>query len=520
MPRDYIERYKGAFDKGWDVLREEYLKRQKSLGIVPQDAELTERNRFVKPWEELSDKEKLLFAHYMEVYAGFLEHTDEQIGRVISYLEKQEILDDTLIVLLSDNGASAEGGQDGTFVCERGMQLYSEPDDMEFAYSHMEEMGSEYSSQHYPIGWANLGNTPFSWYKSWVHAGGIRDPLIIRYPAGIPAPGGIRTQYCHVGDITPTVLDILGIEKGESVFGRKQKPMHGTSLAYTFDNENAPTRKTIQYYEQTGNRAIWKEGWKAVANHLLVDDYADDVWELYDTENDFSEKNDLAGIYPEKLEELKQDWEKEAQKYGVYPLGYGAYVLRSEKQKEADKKRRILAMKEEEFHFSHIVFPYRTGRQLALDGRNLTTEIEIDHSPDNEGTLYALGTRFGGYTLYIKGNRLCYTYNSHIMEYFRIASDPLPADRLVLRCEIHVLDENREKAVLFVNKKHAGETIITRLIHRGEINFSIKDGYLTSVDPGNELPFEYPGEIIRMDVKVASYSISEEELLTEFFHND
>jgi arylsulfatase len=319
-PKPYIDKYKGTFDEGWDLIRERWYQRQKELGIIPADAALTERNEQVKPWESLSADQKKLFARYMETFAGFLEHTDAQIGRVLDYLRSIDQLDNTLVVFLSDNGASSEGGQEGRFNTFKGFDASGVSNELAWGLENFDKIGGEWAFNHYPLGWAHAGNTPFQWYKVWSHEGGVRDPLIIRYPRLIKKPGGIRQQYHHVSDITPTALDVIGVEKPETIKGVKQEAMHGKSLKYTFQNPKEPSRKQAQYYEQFGNRAIYKDGWKAVVNHAFNDDFNDDIWELYHVAEDFSESRDVAAQYPDKLKELQDLWESEAQKYGVFPL--------------------------------------------------------------------------------------------------------------------------------------------------------------------------------------------------------
>lgn len=232
-PKAYIDKYKGKFDEGWDVLREKWFENQKKLGIIPQDAELNPRNAYVPAWDSLSDDQKKVNARYMEAFAGMLEHTDAQIGRVIDYLEKLGERDHTLIVFLSDNGASPEGGPQGRLNMNQACNILSQDDTTEEALEHLEDIGGPYTQNHYPVGWANLGNTPFQWYKTWVHSGGVKDPMIVFYPERVKDKGGIRSQYHHVIDITPTVLDVIGIEKPQVIKGIPQKEFHGKSFQYT-----------------------------------------------------------------------------------------------------------------------------------------------------------------------------------------------------------------------------------------------------------------------------------------------
>ncbi len=519
VPEKYIEAYRGQFDKGWDAVRKDWFERQKELGIIPEDAVLTERNEYVEAWDDLSEEQKKLYARYMEVYAGFLTHTDEQIGRVIDYLEKIGERDNTVIVLLSDNGASAEGGYHGRVSDESTLLWSNEDDELEFGLEHIDDLGKYETGPHYPIGWANAGNTPFKWYKSWVHSGGVKDPMIISYPDGISDEGGIRSQYHHVSDITPTILDILGIRKPEIVKGVAQKPITGTSLYYTFNDKDAPSRKPVQYYEQTGNRGIWRDGWKAVTNHLMKLDYEDDEWELYHVDEDYSEDKNVADDYPAKLEEMKNLWFSEAGKNNVFPLGGGNYVLRSKEQNIRDAQMMKLILKEEKYSYKGVIEPFRTGRSLLFNQRNNEVRILIDHKKDAEGTLYAGGMRLGGYTLFIKGNKLRYTYNAALRNYYRAVSGELPEGKLDIRVVTKILDD-KGYVSLFVNGKEEANTVIERFFFGLEINFSVKDGNQSSVDPENTLPFEYPLDIDRIDFLAAPATIDTKELIDEYFRID
>ena len=519
VPEQYVNAYRGQFDKGWDSVREEWYKRQKELGIIPEDAGLTKRNEYVEAWADLSEEQKKLYARYMEVYAGFLTHTDEQIGRVLDYLEKIGERENTIIVLLSDNGASAEGGFHGRVSEESDLSWTNDDDELSFGLEHIDDLGKYETGPHYPIGWANAGNTPFKWYKSWVHSGGVKDPLIISYPEGIQSPGGIRSQYHHVSDITPTILDLLGIRKPSVLKGVAQKPTTGTSLAYTFNDADAPTRKPVQYFEQTGNRGIWRSGWKAITNHLLKSSYEDDEWELYHVDEDYSEDINVAEKYPDKLEELKNLWFVEAGKNNVFPLGDGAYVIRSEEQQQADAERMKLKLKEEKYSFRGIIEPFRTGKSLMFNKRSNEIHIELTHKKGAEGTLYAGGMRMAGYTLFIKNDKLCYTYNAALREYYRAVSDTLPEGKLDIRVVTKVW-EGKGYVTLIVNGKEVASTVIGRFFFGMEVSFSVKDGNQSSVDPENGFPFEYPGEIDRIDFLASPAEIDTKELLDEYFRID
>lgn len=516
-PREYIDKYKGKFDEGWDVIRQRWFERQKEMGIIPKDTKLTPRNQLVKAWDDLSEDEKKVYARYMEVFAGFLEHTDAQIGKVIEYLEEIGQRDNTIIVLLSDNGTSAEGGQEGHFVHEKSLDILKTGTEVKVALEHLDEIGTEFSSPHYPLGWANVGNTPFQWYKSWTHAGGVKDPLIISYPNYIKKQGGIRTQYHHVSDITPTILDLLDIEKPDQVKGIAQKPLQGISMKYTLNGEEEPTRKHIQYFEMVGNRALWKDGWKVIANHFQGKNYMDDVWELYHTDVDYSEAENVADKYPEKVKELVALWFAQAGINGVFPLGRGSQfdTTHTNKVPQID-----YFLKEQVFSYKNIREPFRiSSRMLAFNQRNNRITIDLTHTAGQEGILYQAGNRFGGYVLFIKDNKLHYTYNYHLEEFYRAVSGELPEGRLKIHVDT-ILTQDGGKVILRVNGTPVAQTDISHFVFMFVFKTSLKDGVSTSVEPAVALPFEYPEKIERIEFRATPQVVTSKELLDEFFKLD
>jgi arylsulfatase len=305
-PAAFIDKYRGRYDRGWDVIRAEWLARQIELGIVPPGTELPPLNDDVPAWDDLTPDEQRAAARQMEVYAGFLDHTDAQIGRLMTYLEEIGQLDNTLVVLLSDNGASNEGTRVG---CLNVYKAYAShiPEPLELSLEALDRLGDETTNVHYPTGWAQAGNTPFKRYKKETHGGGVRDPLIVHWPARIKERG-LRRQYHHVADLVPTVLELLRIDAPKVYNDVPQLPVHGNSLAYTFDEPDSPTRKEVQYYEMLGNRAIWHRGWKAVARHKNGTDFDRDRWELYHLDEDYGETRDLAAEQPERLRALIDRW--------------------------------------------------------------------------------------------------------------------------------------------------------------------------------------------------------------------
>ncbi|MCB0686881.1 MAG: arylsulfatase [Saprospiraceae bacterium] len=314
VPQRYIQRYAGRYEKGWDQLREERFIRQKQMGIIPINAVLTPPHEDDPLWDNLSPIEKTVYARFMATYAGYIEHTDEQIGRLLHFLQDVDQYENSIIVLMSDNGAAPEAGIDGNFTHPYGKDI-----DVEEMLIRLEDLGTERSSALYQRPWARVGGTPFKKYKLWPFGGGVRDPLIISWPDQIKDKGGIRTQFTDVIDISPTLLDIIGITEPKEQSGTEQMPMHGSSIYMTFDDPVAQTRN-IQFYCMRGNRSIYRDGWKAVAIHQNGTDFKEDIWELYHIAQDFSEAINVADRFPDLLTDLKKLWWTEAEKFGSLPL--------------------------------------------------------------------------------------------------------------------------------------------------------------------------------------------------------
>lgn len=501
-PKKYIDAYKGKFDDGWDIIRQQWFENQKKLGVIPQEAELTDKNEYIDDWADLSDKQKAVYAREMEAYAGMLTHTDDQIGKLIDYLELSGKLDNTVIVFLSDNGASAEGGVYGRFNSMSGMDITSRPEEeIEFAYEHLDEIGSEYAFNHYPTGWANAGNTPFQWYKIWAHEGGIKDPLIIHYPAGIKNPGAVRGQYHHVSDITPTMLDIIGVDKPEFIKGYHQQPFTGTSMKYTLDDPDEPSRKHIQYYEVHGNRGIYKDGWKAVVNHCFTENYADDEWELYHVDEDYSEKHNVADKYPDKLLELREDFMHEAGKYNVFPML--RFSMHADPEKLSRQYADMIPTAPVKYVFEHVIKPVRVVSERSVGMHMITGDYDYTvtaflyrDNTERDGVIYANGHRFGGSSFYIKDNRLKFVYNANSLEYFEAVSDnELPAGEIKVAYHYHYDTKSKTSLVtLYVNDEKAGETTVTRLIYiQGYASVSLLANFYSPVTEDYEIPFAFKG---------------------------
>ncbi|MFM8593362.1 MAG: arylsulfatase, partial [Chloroflexota bacterium] len=423
VPQEWIDRYRGKFDKGWDAWREETFRRQKALGIVPADAELSPRPDWVAAWDTLGDDERRLYARMMEVFAAFLSHTDHHLGRLIDALRKTGDLDNTLIMLVSDNGASAEGGFHGSF--NENLIFNGIPDTVEQNLPHIDDLGSERSFGHYPTGWVMAANTPFRRWKRNVHNGGIADPLVVSWPAKITTNGEVRTQYSHAIDVAATVMEAVGMEFPHHVKGVPQESVAGESLVPTFNDGAAPEVRTTQYYEMFGSRALYKDGWKAVTFHAPPGIPADgpgdptlpftkDEWELYDLRKDPAEIHNLAEVERERLQEMIVLWYVEAGKHNVLPL-----------HAEQQKGQRPRPFTEPDVY---RYWPHTTRIDNEAAVKVLMRPFSVLASatiPEGgaEGVLIAQGGKFGGWTFFMQDGRLQYEHNFLGLESYRVASE-------------------------------------------------------------------------------------------------
>lgn len=423
---EYAERYKGQFDKGWDAVREETIRRQKDAGLVPEDCELTARPDSVPAWDDLDPDRKRLFARMMEVYAGFATHTDEQVGRLVDALEQMELLDNTLIFyILGDNGASAEGGLDGTLNEYAAYNLV--PEGVDEMLSRIDEIGTHKTFNHYNVGWAHAMNTPYQWTKQIAsHWGGTRNGMVVHWPGGIESKNEVRTQFVHVIDLAKTVLSIAGLPEPTMVNGAAQMPLQGVDFSATFDDAQAPEIRTTQYFEIFGNRAMYHDGWTAVTIHnipwaLSGSDKAffDDQWELY-APDDYSQAHNVAKDHPERLEKLKQLFLIEAAKHQVFPLD-DRKVERT--NPSISGRPDLLAGRT-----SMTLYPGMThlseGCAPDVKNRSHTVSAVIDLDRDDAtGAIIAQGGRFGGWALYLDSGVPMYGYNWVDLERYYVKAD-------------------------------------------------------------------------------------------------
>ena len=498
VPREYIDRYRGRYDAGWDAVRAERLKKQLALGVVPSNTRLAPLNPDVEPWAGLSDDVRKVSARLQETYAGFLEHTDAQIGRLVDYLESIGQLKNTMIVLMSDNGASAEGGPTGAINLRKHM-VY-EKESPEVGLAHIEDIGGERSYNHYPTGWAQVSNTPLKWYKKSTYGGGVRAPLVVHWPQRLAQDGAIRTQYHHVIDIAPTLYEILGVEAPSHHFGVPQVPIHGTSMAYTFDQPDAPTRKVTQLFELLGDRAIWHRGWKAVARHPKGEDFDKDHWELYHLDNDYAEIDDLSVQQPDKLGELVDLWWVEAKNYGVLPLDDRDWERAAERLKMSTTRRYD--------YFSDMA---RIDRLSAPDisdrSYTVTAEFSCDSSSQPEGIILAWGSLFGGFVLYLKDQQLCYEYvYSESVKYTLRAAFRPPSGKAFIRLKFQRSSKNAGRATLLIGDREVDAVEIPRTwpTHGTTAGLNCGQDAGAPVSDSYERPFHFTGQSLRVTVELAS----------------
>jgi len=423
VPKEWIEKYKGKFDQGWDKVREETFARQKALGVIPQNAKLTPRPKEIPSWDSQTPTQKKLFARQMETFAGFAEQTDHEVGRLVDALQKMGELDNTLFLYIAgDNGASAEGGPEGSY--NEMMALSGIIGTADQMLPHIDEWGGPNTFPHYAIGWAWGGDSPFQWTKQVAsHFGGTRNGMVVHWPNGIKAKGEIRSQFTHVVDVAPTVLEAAGIPFPKIVDGVEQIPFSGPSFLYAFDDAKAPDRHTVQYFEMFGNRGIYKDGWVACTRHSIpwiltnVPPLKDDTWELYNVSEDFSEADNLAASNPGKLKELQKAFDDEAVKNHVYPLD----DRRSERFDAAIAGRPdLMGTRTSLSVYEGMSIAENAFINLKSRSYTLTAEIEIGNNAN--GVIISQAGKFGGWTLFMKDGRLFHEYNYFGLERTKIGS--------------------------------------------------------------------------------------------------
>jgi arylsulfatase len=533
---EWIEKYRGRFDAGWDEYRRVVFERQRELGLVDADTVLSERDPDVPAWDELSDEARRMYARQMEVYAAFVEQTDHHLGRVIDFVDELGELDETIVVVLSDNGASAEGGEHGTF--NEAMFFNGAPETLEANLEHFEDWGGPDTYAHYSWGWTWAGNTPFRRWKRETYRGGITDPCIVSWPAGIAARGEVRHQYAHVTDVVPTLLDVLGVEPPERIDGVDQSPIHGTSFAHTFADAAAPTDHVTQYFEMFGSRSIHHDGWKANCPYpgpsfveaaaagrrfgqALTADMLDELdrtgWELYRVADDPTETRDLSSEMPEVLTEMIERWYHEAETYGVFPLASaGAVRLLTPRPTIAtSRQRQVWYPDAAPVYFGAAPKPY--NRPYSY-----TAEATIPQE-GAEGVIVSHGNRHGGYALFLQDGHLQFHYNYLATDRFHVTSrEPVPAGDHRLRFEFAPTGPPRFRegygspglGLLFVDERLVGAVEIAHTAPNrvGPVGFSCGYAAFDAVDPSRfDIPFRFTGTLHRVVFDLSGEQLGHDE---------
>jgi arylsulfatase A-like enzyme len=498
VPKEWADKYKGKFDQGWDKLREETFARQKKLGVIPQDCQLTARHKEIPAWEEMPAALKPVLIRQMEVYAGFLEYADHHVGRLVDSLKSLNLLDDTVVYyIIGDNGASAEGTLHGTYnemINFNGAAALETP---EFLMARLDKLGGPESYNHYAVGWAHAMNTPYQWTKQVAsHWGGTRNGTIVHWPKGIKGKGELRSQFHHVIDVAPTILELAGLPQPLAVNGVQQHPIEGVSMAYSLNDAKAPERHETQYFEMFGNRGIYHKGWTAVTRHktpwLLVGEkvpaFDDDVWELYDTSTDWSQAKNLAKQMPDKLHQLQRLWLIEATRNNVLPLDDRV----AERINPDTAGRPVLIKGNSQILFGSMG---RLSENSVVSVKNkshsVTAEIVVPKTPA-EGVIIAQGGNIGGWSLYAKAGKLKYCYNLlGIQQFYAESTSPLTPGEHQVRMEFAYDGGGLGKggtASLYVDGKKVGEGKVPAT---AAMIFSADDGCDVGVDTGSPVSPDY-----------------------------
>jgi arylsulfatase len=522
-PKEWIEKFKGKFDQGWDKQREMTLAKQKEMGIVPANTQLTTRSEGIDSWDSLNADEKKVFAHMMEVYAAALAHADHQMGRIVDAIEQMGQLDNTLIIYIQgDNGASAEGSRQGLLNEMTFFNNLKEP--FEEVLRRMDELGGPMTFNHYPIGWAHAMDTPFQWTKQIAsHFGGTRNGLAISWPKRIKARGEVRPQFSHVIDIMPTVLEAVGLPAPFSVYGIQQDPVEGTSMVYAFDDAKAPSQHTTQYFEMFANRAIYNNGWVAATTPIAppwaavvkpVDPIDGYKWELYNVAEDFSQANDLAASNPEKLRELQRLFYIEAVKYNVLPLD-NTKVERLDVQ---NRPSNIRGLKEFTYYDGMVRIPEGGAPDLKNKSFGISAVVDIPEG-GAEGLLMTQGGRFAGIGLYLLDGRPVFHYNLAGVERYTVAGK----DKIAPGRHVVTLDFNYDgggvgkggQATLTVDgDKVASERLPQTIAYRMSLDETLDIGEDTGtpISEDYKVPFKFTGDLEKVTINITEEKLTEEQL--------
>jgi arylsulfatase A-like enzyme len=445
-PRDLIMRYDATFAEGWDVERERRWTRQKAMGLIPQDTRLPPRNDGVKPWSDHSGDEQRVFTRLQAAFAAMLDHADQHLARLITFLETAGQLDDTLVLVMSDNGASQEGGPLGFINAMGPYNLKPEP--MAQKLARIDEIGGPDTHSNFPHGWAMASNTPLRRYKQNTHGGGIRDPLVISWPDALPARGEVRDRFCHACDLVPTLLDLIGITPPETIGGIAQQPIEGVSFAASLRSANTPPREKPQYFEMFGHRGLWQDGWKAVAFHPAGLPFEQDAWELYHLDRDFSETDDLASREPERLKAMVAEWWRQAEAHKVLPLDDRFGPRFAENAARSHHRRQFI------FHAGVGHIPTEVAPDVR--GRSYLIEAHVAIKAGDSGVLIAHGDATSGYSLYVENGHLVHDLNIGGEHQIVRSDQPVPAGDHVLGLHMVQGKQPMRQAMLLIDGEPCG----------------------------------------------------------------
>ena len=491
-PAEYLEAVRGDYDVGWEVVRRRRYEKQLATGVIPAGTELPPGNPDVPPWDSLSGAEQRVAARLEEAYSAFVEHTDAALGRLFDFLRRTGRWENTLLVVTSDNGAAMEGGRLGAFSRIRFFNDMAE--DFDRTLGALEDAGGPLADSHYATGWAQASNTPLRWYKYHTHGGGVRDPLIVSWPGRLARPGAVLEQFHHIIDIAPTVYEVTGIEPPEVYRGVSQMPVHGTSLAYTFDAPDAGGTRRTQYFEMFGNRGLWADGWKAVTHHEPGTEYGEAEWELYHLDADFSEAHDLAGSHPEKLRELTELWWMEAGRYDVLPL--------DDRSVELFRKPPPPGTPQTRARFDYYPPVSHIEPSAAPPLGHADHRITAEMSGENRGVIVCFGNVQSGFVLYADGEKLRYEYNA--AGEVTSAELPLPdRDEVTATFEMQLNRDRSARGRLSANS-HVGDwfELPRTLAFLALSGMDVGRNSLSPVSTAYEPPFPFTGQLHRVTVEI------------------
>ena len=490
-PPAYMEKYRGHYDEGWDIVRQRWYEKQLATGVIPAGTELAPRNPGVDAWDGLPDNQKRLACRLQEAFAAFLDHTDDQIGRLVEGLRAMDQLDNTVFVVMTDNGASQEGGPFGVMHEMKFFNLIMETPDQ--AIDRIDDIGGPHSHTNYPWGWAQCGNSPFKWYKQNTHEGGVHVPMIMHWPKGIAdaEKGSKRNQFAFASDIAATVYDLLGIEAPSVFRGVPQKPVTGHSFAPVLSDAAAPATNTLQYFENGGSRALVCDGWKAVCKHEKGADYDTEPWELYNLAEDMSECNNLAEAMPEKLRELITMWWNEAERHGVLPLddrGIELFGVRHRANSPHPENRRYV--------YRPPMSPMPGQASAVVGGRNFDLTAKITRDAGQEGVLYATGTENSGFSFFVQNNRLVFDYNAFDDHTVIESSVEIPAGSAEVAVKVRRLSGRLGAATIEINGETVGSADLPLLMRMmSSVGPSVGYDHGSPVSLRYAAPFAFTGTL-------------------------